>query len=270
MNSNLRNLLGLVGAIAILAVSYAALSYVNAYSESIQPASFRSFSVSGEGKATAVPDVAEFNFQVITEGGTNIASLQSQNTTAINQAIDFLKSQGVASADIKTQYYNLNPRYQTSDCRIYPTPLSAGVGNAPAVVSSTCPPPSIVGYTITQSVDVKVRDFTKIGTIMGGVIKNGANQVGSLSFTIDDPTKVQDQARAEAISKAKDKAQAIAAAGGFTVGRLLSIQEGAPTPLYAPNVMMEAAAKSTGSATPNIQPGSQEVDVTVTMQYEIK
>lgn len=275
MNQNLKNILGGVGALAILAFGYAILSYVNSYSKVIEPSSFRSFSVTGEGKATSIPDIAEFSFQIITEGGADIAALQKKNTEAMNKAIDFVKEQGVENKDIKTQYYNLEPRYQTSACRVISTPFAPDApsfaSGASASVTQTCPPPSIVGYTITQSVNVKVRDFKKIGDIMGGVVKNGANQVGSLSFTIDDPTKVQDEARTEAITKAKVKAKAIAKAGDFKMGRLLNIQEGSQYPVYSSSLRMEAkVSDAVGAApAPTIQPGSQEVNITVTLQYEI-
>jgi uncharacterized protein YggE len=289
MNQTIKNVMGGVIAVALLAVAYAALSYVNSYGQMIQPSSFRSFYVTGEGKTTTVPDVAEFSFQVTTEGGTDISALQAKNTDATNKAIAFVKAQGVADKDITTQAYNVEPRYQTYECKVTPVTynsapaisnltVSSGTtavaASAPAIISSSttvCPPASIAGYTITQSVDIKIHDFSKIGTIMSGVVKNGANQIGSLSFTIDDQTTAQNQARADAITKAKAKADSIAAAGGFTVGRLLNIQENSISPVYAPSVMMGLNAKSDAAvATPTIQAGSQEVDVNVTLQYEIK
>ncbi len=266
MEQNIKNGLWVAVAIAILAVGYSAISYVNSYGKSIQPSSFRSFSVTGDGKATGIPDIAGFSFTVITEGGKDISSLQTENTNKANKAIDFVKSKGVEDKDIKTQYYNVEPRYQTYQCGI--TPLY-GYGTTSSV--EPCPPASIVGYTITQSVNVKIRDFSKIGDIMAGVVSNGANSLGSLSFTIDDPSKVQDEARAEAIAKAKEKAQSVAQAGGFQIGRLLNISEG-----YNPYARYDYLSSAVGmgaakeSAAPTIEAGSQEVNVTVTMQYEIK
>lgn len=280
MNQTTKNVFWGVVALAVLAVGYAALSFVRSYGESIQPSSFRSFSVSGQGKAIAIPDVAEFTFTVITQGGTDLASLQSKNTTASNKAIAFVKSEGVADKDIKTQYYNVSPDYQTYNCTIVPQVYegaSSGSGSAGQVVSMPpvrpCPPASIVGYTITQSVDVKIRDFTKIGDIMSGVVTNGANQVGQLSFTLDDPTATQNQAEADAIAKARAEAAVVAKAGGFTIGRLLGVQTGGggPYPIYAENASMGAALQSPKAApAPAIQPGSEEVDMTVTLQYEIQ
>ena len=276
MNQITKNVLGWAIVVAVLATGYAGLSYVNSYGKSIQPSSFRSFTVTGQGKAIAIPDVAEFTFTIVTQGGTDVASLQSQNTTAANKAIAFVKSKGVADKDIKTEYYNVNPNYQTYNCNVVPQVYSGASSGAtvgmPAV--QPCPPASIVGYTVTQSVDVKIRDFTKIGDIMGGVVTNGANQVGQLSFTLDDPTTVQNQAEADAIAKAKVEAQAIAQAGGFTIGRLLGVQTGgSPYPVYnsyATSAMAPQSVDLKSAPTPAIQAGSQEVDMTVSLQYEIQ
>lgn len=261
MNNKIKNYLGVAIIIVLLFTAYAALSYVKTYSRSIQPSSFRSFSVSAEGKIVAVPDVAQFTFGVKTEGGKNISDLQKENTEKVNKAIEFIKSNGVEAKDIKTTNYSLNPRYQYYSC--------------PRVESSVtpCPPPDIVGYTITQTVSVKIRDFAKIGDILAGVIENGANEVSSLSFAIDDITLVQDQARNEAIIKAKIRALSVAKAGGFRLGRLLSIEEGA-MPMYYNDYAMTKSMGMGGEAVstvpPTIEAGSQEITVTMTLRYEIE
>lgn len=263
-------------ALGILAVGYAAVAFVHTYGQSIQPTSFRSFDVTGEAKVVGVPDVASFTFSVLTEGDTDVAKLQTDNTSKTNKAIAFLKQQGVDPKDIQTEQYNLEPRYQYYNCsQPVPVVVPSVPGRLNTVTSvKPCPPPEIVGYTITQGVSVKVRDFSKIGAIMGGVVGQGANQVSSLSFVIDDPAKLQNDARAKAIAKAKEKSQEIAQAGGFQVGRLLSIEEGGFQPYanYKSVPMMADSLNSAGVAAapaPAIEPGSQDIDVTVTLKYEI-
>ena len=239
--------------VSVLLVSFSVWSYVSFYGKSIQPSSFRSFAVTGDGKAVGIPDVAVFDFSVVTEGGEDMGALQTANTESANKAIAYVKSKGVESKDIKTTRYSIDPRYQYCGRE-----------------STVCPPPTLVGYTITQSVEVKIRDFTKIGDILSGVVKNGANSVSGFQFTIDDMTKVQDEARAEAITKAKTKAETIAEAGGFSIGRLLSIEEGGnyPQPMYYGATKGMGVVESAPS--PVIEPGSQELQVTVTLRYEIK
>jgi hypothetical protein len=251
MNSQIKNYLGIAIVVILLIFAYAAVSYVNTYSKSIQPSAYRGFSVSAEGKIVAIPDVAQFTFKTITEGGKNIGDLQKENTAKTNKAIEFIKSNNVESKDIQTQNYNLEPRYQYYDC------------NHPESSVAPCPPPEIVGYSITQTVLVKIRDFQKIGDIISGVVQNGANDISQLSFTIDDPTAVQDQARNKAIAKAKEKALNVAKAGGFKIGRLISIDEG-----YTPS--SDYYSYESMKNTPTIEPGSREIQVTITLRYEIK
>jgi len=261
MNEKIRNYLGLAGIIGILVAALSAWNFVGAYGKQIEPSSFRSFNVSGEGEVVAVPDVAQFSFTVLTEGGTDIASLQEENTTKMNRAIEYVKGQGVDSKDIRTEGYNVNPRYQYYDC-------SRPIYKSEA---EPCPPAEIVGYTIRQTVSVKIRDFSNIGGLLSGVVEEGANTVSQLNFTIDDPTEVENEARAEAILKAQEKAEAIAEAGGFSLGQLLSIQEGG-SGYYVPQYRMESmdAAGMGGGAAPSIEPGSQEVSISVTLTYEIR
>ena len=242
--------------IAVLLTGAAAWKVARTYSRSIQPSAFRSFTVSGEGKVVARPDVALFSFSIINEGGTDIATLNRDNTERGNKINSFLKEQGITDKDIKTEQYNLSPRYQNSFCR-----------------TGVCPPPSIVGYTVTQSMSVKVRDFAKIGAILSGVVEKGANNVSQLNFTIDDPIAVENEARAKAIAQAREKAKLVAKAGGFKVGRLLGIDEG-NQPYYAekysPRMMsLDSTAMGAPLPAPTIEPGSQDVVVTVTLRYEI-
>jgi uncharacterized protein len=264
MTEKIKSYLGIAVIIGVLAISYASISYVGTYSKQ-GPTSYRTFWVNGEGKVTAIPDVASFSFSVTTEGGQNITDLQNKNTDKVNKAIDFVKSKGVEDKDVETQNYNVTPRYQSYNCNIY--------YGATTNVITPCPPSEIVGYTISQTVSVKIRDFKKVGDILAGVVSAGANTVSQLSFIIDDPDAFQNQAREEAISKAREKALGIAKSGGFKLGKLISITENGPTP-YAYGLGGDAYAgislKESFSTPPRIEPGSQEVQVNVTLQYEIE
>jgi len=242
--------------IATLAVfSLSAIVYVASFAKASQPSSYRSFSVSGEGTVTVSPDIAQFSFGVTTQGGLNLGALQSQNAQDVNAAIAFVKEQGVEDKDITTKGYYVEPRYQYYSC-------SNG--------SNVCPPPDITGYTVSQQVQVKVRDFTKLTGLLSGVVVNGANNVSQLSFTVEDRTQVQNTAREEAVQKAQEKAQAIAEATGFSIGKLLSIEEGGAS--VPPYYFAETAdgRGGIGGAVSTIEPGSQDVTVTVTLQYEIR
>ena len=258
MSEQIKNYLGMavIGFLAISAV--AVLMFQNSYSRSIEPSSFRSFSVSGEGKVVAVPDVAEFTMSVVSEGGKNLATIQKENTEKANRAIGLIKAAGVSDKDLATSNYSVEPRYQYSNCGNYD------------YGGKICPPPEIVGYTVRQSVTVKVRDFSKTGEIISGVVASGVNSVSGLSFKVDDEDKMKNEARSEAIGKAREKAKAIAKAGNFKVGKLLSVVEDSgynPIPYkYGIGGSIETASYEA----PSIEPGSQEIRANVTLVYEIE
>lgn len=262
--------------LAVLAAGYAAIVYAHAFSNSIQPSQFRSFSVSGEGEVVAVPDVGKFSFSVVSEGGKDLAKLQEENVGKMNKIIDAVKANGVDAKDIQTQQYSVEPRYQHYNCN--PTVIYQGGTTGSAAVSSSarpCPPPDIVGYTVRQSASVKIRDFEKAGDIISKTTDLGANSVSQLSFEVDDRAKFESEAREKAIAQAKEKAEKVAQAGGFRVGKLLSIDEGyQPVPYYSRDTMAMGGAMMEKSmnqaAAPTIEPGSQELKVTVNLRYEIK
>ncbi|TSC79836.1 MAG: hypothetical protein G01um101429_363 [Parcubacteria group bacterium Gr01-1014_29] len=278
MDTQIKNRVGYAVVFALVMTSVASLWYVNTYNRVSEPSSFRSFSVSADGKATVIPDVAEFTFEVITEGGQNLTESQTENTKKTNDAIAFVKSKGVDAKDIKTQNYNVEPRYQYFNCSPTPVIYSEGVAVSGGVsklsLSRACPPPEIVGYTVRQVVSVKVRKFDAVGDILSGVVENGANSVSQLSFTVDDPTMVENEARAQALMKAKEKAKAMADAGGFRLGRLLNISEGGIGPYYDNRLYIAEGFGKGGDGVavpaPSIEPGSQEFRVTMMLTYEIR
>lgn len=243
---------------ALLLFALSAAFYVYYYSQSVQPGTYRSFSVTGEGRAITVPDVAQFTFSVISQGGKDVVKTQQDNTKKVNAVIAFLKENGIDAKDIKTQGYNVDPQYQYYECR-----------------GGACPPPTITGYNVTQSVLVKIRDFDNTGEVLSGVVQKGANSVSQLSFVTDDPTKVKALAREEAIKKAREKAEEIADAAGFRIGKLIAIDEGGyyPQPLYnskAVDYGIGGGGAESAVAPATVEPGSEEVLVNITLRYEIK
>lgn len=259
MSPSLKNLLGLAVIASLVGFLYFGFVVTRTYDRSSEPTNFRSFTVQGDGKAVGVPDVASFSFDVITEGDKDLAKLQSDNATKMNAAIEFVTKQGIDKKDIATTGYSIQPRYENVICD-----YRAG---------SVCPPAEIVGYTVQQTTHVKIRDFKLISPLLTGVVTSGANSVTDIGFALDNPTEIENMARAEAIEKAKEKAKNIAEAGGFTLGRLLEISEGyiSPSVSYRGGAMMDMAVGSKESAVaPTIEAGSQEIQIQVYLKYEIR
>lgn len=236
--------------IASISLAWFFKSYINNFG------SQRTFSVSGEGKVIAIPDVATINFEVKTEGGKDLKKLTQENNQKAESIISYLKNKGIEEKDIKTTSYRILPRYQYYSC--YPTNEE-----------KPCPPPEIVGYTISQGYSLKIRKLEEAGEILDAIVKKGANVVSGISFQVDNPEKYKEKAREEAILKAKEKALKIARSSGFTLGKIVSIEEvSSPEPIFP--YFTRAEAGKTQSPTPSIEPGSQEIKVDVRITYEIK
>src|SRR3989338_6382465 len=259
MDKKIKNHLGIGALVSMFILAISSLIFANIYSKSIEPSSYRSFSVSGERKVVAIPDVAKFTFSVITEGGKDIASIQQENAQKNNHSIALLKDNGVEDKDIKTASYSLQPRYQYFSCPV-------GKNS----ITKPCPPPEIVGYSINQTTSVKIRDFEKAGEILSGVVQGGVNSVSELSFTIDDRTEIENQARQEAIANAISKAELIAQAGNFNLGKILSINENSFPVFNQYKTLGIGGSEDFASSAPVIEPGSQEVSIGVTISYEIR
>lgn len=248
-----------VGAFVLVVFAYSAFLYANSYSKMVQPGSYRTFAVTAESKVTAKNDIAQFTYSVVIQGGKDIAQIKKQSddlTAKIGQA---LKSQGVLDEDITTVSYNLEPRYQYFNC-------------SPTAIGVPCRPSEIVGYNLNQTDSVKIRDLSKVEAIVSGVVAAGANNVSQLAFTVDDQTSLQTEAKAAAIKKAIEQAKVLAEAGGFRVGRIITIDENAgPIPYYSEGLggARDMAVKSTPSVA-NLNPGSNDISSTVTVRFEIE
>lgn len=239
------------GAYALIAIAAVMASYQ--YKVSVDETyPTRTFSVEGTGDVDTTPDLAMFSATVLTDGGKNVVEVQTANTEKMNRLNAFLKEQGVAKEDLKTEQYNLSPRYSYAPC-----------------LAGSCPAPAITGYSLTQTLQVKVRDTSKLGDLLSGVVASGANSVSEVRFVIDDNTAVKDEAREKAIVDAKKKAKVLAKAAGFRVGKLVSLYE-STTPVSMPYGLGGADMSGLkAEAAPVVEPGTQSTKIQMTLTYEI-
>ena len=257
----------LVAFLAVLTIQgVKSLQYIG---EGVTPTN--TINVSGEGIVYAIPDTAEFSFSVVSDKAT-VALAQADATQKINALTAYLTAAGVAADDIQTTNYSIAPQYSYSSsvCPQAPVnlPNSSGVSSGSAIY---CPPGKqvLTGYEVDQTTDVKVRDTTKAGDLLAGVGGKGATEVSGLSFTTEDPTAIQAQARDKAIADAKTKAEVLAKSLGVSLVRIVSFNEnggGNPVPMYA----MASGAMTKDSASPAISVGQNKVVSDISITYEIR
>jgi len=212
----------------------------------------RTIAVSAEGKTLAAPDIAELSFSVISQG-KNPDDLSDSNNQKMNAVAKFVKGLEIAEADMKTTAYSLQPNYQ---------------------YDRTTQRNFITGYTLTQTLTIKVRKLEKVATVIAGLTPLGVNQIGGVNFTIDNPEQYLSQARKDAFKKAEAKAREIAGEAGVILGKVITASEYQQGPI--PYMMASAEKFGRGGAgqaapiTPTIEPGTSEVKLNVNVTYEIR
>ena len=205
-------------------------------------------SVSGEGKVSASPDIAVLSFGVQTWRVPSAKDATAKLQTAMTAILESVKGKGVEEKDITTESLYLNPVYDWTDA-----------GQIPR------------GFEASQSLRVKIRDLSKIGDILSAATSAGANQIGGVNFTIDEPETLQAEAREKAIAKAKEKATKLASELGVRLGKLKGFNEGygATPPMYE-RAMMDSGMGGGGIAPLPVPTGEQEIQVSVTLTYEVR
>ncbi len=219
-------------------------------------------SVTGKGEVFAKPDIATFSFAVEAED-KEAAGAQEKSASAMNAIVEYLKNDGkVEEKDIKTSGYALNPKYRWEQgiCTQFGCPNGKQI---------------LEGYTVSQTVTVKVRDTAKAGDLISNVGSKGATNISGLSFTIDDDEALKRQARELAIKDARENADKLANDLGTRLGRMMNFWEdqgGTPMPMY--DMAMSARADGMGGMekiiAPTIPSGENTITSNVTIVYEIK
>ncbi len=241
--------------IIITIISILAISGIAAYSIYTTNHSINQdrFSVSASGTVYAKADIANITIGLKTEVKKTAAEATAESTKKMNAIIKSLKDLGIEDKDIKTTDYSLQPIYNWLENR----------GQV------------LQGYQVYQNVNVKIRDLEKIGDVIAKTTEQGANQIGNVSFTIDDEYTLKNQARELAIEKAKEKANLIAEQTGMKLGEIKGVYENAdvntPMPMYTnARLMLDEKMNNVSLESANIQTGQNEVRVDVTLTYEVK
>ncbi len=255
------SVVGVLLAIFLAAVSikeFKSIGYVGK-SEQI----LNSISVNGKGEIVAIPDVATFSFTV-SETAKTVDEAQSKSTTKTNATLQAVRDAGVAANDIKTLSYSINPHYeyQSSVCPA----ASYGV--------QYCPPGKsiLTGYEVSQSIEVKVRDLKKAGSIFTSIGALNVQNVNGLNFSVDDMDAVKDQARALAIKNAQAKAKELSKQLGVRIVRITSFYENSdyPAPYYSARGGDGLVKEQVANVAPEVPTGEQKIMSNVVITYEIR
>ena len=225
-------------------------------------------SVTGNAEVNATPDVATFSFTVKETAKTTDAA-QEIVSEKISTIIDGLEDADVEEEDIKTQSYNIYPKYewvkvdqQQQDIGVDGTIFFPGQDRKQVQT----------GFDVSQNVSVKLRDFDKVGEVLELFAETGVENLNGPNFQIDEPDELQDEARAMAIDEAQEKAKQLAKDLGVKLGKVVSFNEGGggyyPEPYYAKS--LDFAVAESAAFEPELPVGENTVSSSVTIIYSIK
>ena len=207
----------------------------------------RVISVTGEGKAAAPPDMAVIRTGVVTYRPTATEAL-SANNESMKKILEVLKTFNIASKDIQTSGFNVSPESKRDER-----------GRTQ---------PEIIGYRVTNQASVKVRNLDDLGKVLDSLVRAGSNQLSGVSFGLEDPTSILNQARNRAVADARSRAELYAQAAGVQLGKVLTISE-QPIEMPRPQPFVRAMAMESVSSVP-VATGEQEVHARIHMVFALE
>ena len=237
--------------LAALAIGAAAIPATAAHSQPttqfVQPISGTRLDVSATGEVSRVPDIAIITAGVMTRSASATGAI-AENAARMERVRAALKRAGIADRDIQTSNLSLNPEYRYQENQ----------------------PPQLTGYTASNQVNVRFRDIRNTGRILDALVAEGANQINGPNLTLDKPEAALDEARAKAIAVGRARAELYARALGMRVARLLSVSESGGYSVPPPVMMRAERGMAVGAADTKIDPGEQQLQVTVAMSFELQ
>jgi uncharacterized protein YggE len=235
----------------ILIAAMAILCAINLLKAEEEEPKRRTLVVTGTAELTVAPDICYMSFVVETIG-RKASEAYLENIEIMNAINAAIKAQGVESKDMRTTNFSFTPqyRYTDKDKRIFE------------------------GYRVYNTLNVSVRDLSKVSNVLDAAVEAGASDVQGINFTVENPKKYTEEARREALRAARKKAEESAEILGFRLGTPIMVTEsepGAYQPYAQANVMMERAAYADGAVGGvTLEAGEIKLARTVYVTYEIE
>ena len=212
----------------------------------------RTLSLTGQAEVKSTPDIAVISAGVVSDATTAREALTLNNKSMAN-VLQTIETSGVAKNDIQTSSFSVQPKYKY----------------AQRVNNGEQDPPRIVGYTVSNTVTVIVRELANLGQVLDAVVSSGVNQMNGLNFSIAEPAPLRNQARKLAVAEARERAELYAQAAGVSLGQILSIsEEGGAHPPQP--VSRNAAFESAAAAAVPVAQGQQSIQMQVNIVWQIE
>ncbi len=270
MKNTHQKMLYYAGALFLLILSVLAIAITVFVMKGNQRYEENTISVTGTAEVSAAPDIATFSFTV-KETAKDAKEAQKVINEKVSKILKGLKDLGVDEKDIKTESYTIYPKYEWVKVLDGPKVALDGTKYYPGDNSKRVQ----VGFDVSQNVRVKLRDLDKVSDALTLFAQNGVENLNGPRFEIDDPEGLKEEARLEAIKKAKAKAKRLASDLGVKLGKIVSFNDNSSgyRPVYNAPMMMKGMAMDAmveEAYIPELPTGEQDIRSTVTITYKIK
>lgn len=257
------------GALLLLILSIAAIAATVMISKENSSYDENTITVTGTAEVSSVPDIASFSFTV-EETADSTEEAQKTINKKVSSILDSLDDLDVDEKDIKTESYQINPRYEWVKVSQKKKISLDGTAYYPGDNNKRV----LVGYEVSQNITVKVRDLDSVSEALSVFAKNDVENLYGPNFEIDDPEALKEEARLEAIKEARAKAKRLAKDLDVKLGKIVSFNENSynPQPYYGRAMMAKSVAFDAMEAdfAPELPAGETELSASVNITYIIK
>lgn len=234
-------------ALSVVLVLMSATIYAISQSGSEKDAE-NTISMSGYAEQKVVPDTATLNIGVVVQSAT-AKEASDKNAVLMSAVMAELKAMGLQDKEIQTSYVSVSPVYDYDKAQ------------------------TITGYSASNSVQVTTTKLDKLSEIIDRSTAAGANEIGSISFSVSDDMQKQlrEGLMSEAVADASSKATTLAKSLGVDVTgvQTSSVSENSGSSVYY-DYAMPMEEKASGAASTPIQPGESTVSMSVQVTYYIE
>src|SRR5713226_4381807 len=195
--------------------------------------------VGADGKFETAPDTALIQFNISTQAD-NAKDAYDQAAKQAEATRQVLRANGIDPKSAEIGFFSVNPQYDWKN-----------------------PKHRVIGYQVTTSVSLKLKDFSKVGPVTQQLADASVSESQSLSYTLDSTDEAKSKAVADAYRRAHASAQSLAAASGRTLGELsyASVDTSENIRVIAP-MARRAMAMAAQGPTPTEEFSPQKVTVT--------
>lgn len=192
----------------LLLFSLLVLLAISAEAQNVDIDNLPSIKVTGTAEIQVVPDTATLSF-TIARKDKSVAVAKKQNDETVAKVTELAKRFNIAATDVKTDYIRVKETTRREKIR----GSDDDYNDVPD------------GFQVSRNLVVKLRDISRFETFLTALLEAGVSDVGSVAFTSSQLRKYKDQARAQAVRAAQEKAQALAKEVGQSIGKAVSIEE---------------------------------------------